>query len=84
MTGVTDVPEGITLQTHRFATRAPENAEWHKYFLARGGFLEQAIKKDLLKTVPADVLGGLEKVNDAFDLLMKGVSAKKIVVDPWN
>jgi D-arabinose 1-dehydrogenase-like Zn-dependent alcohol dehydrogenase len=83
MIGVSNIPEGVTLQAHRFATAAPENAEWHKYFLARGGYMEQAIKNDLLKTVPADVLGGLEKVSDAFDLLLKGVSARKIVIEPW-
>jgi NADPH:quinone reductase-like Zn-dependent oxidoreductase len=83
MIGITEFPEGITVQFHRFSTHSPENAEWHKYFLARGGFLEKAIKDDVLKAVPAEVLGGLESVATGIEEVHKGVSGKKIVVEPW-
>jgi NADPH:quinone reductase-like Zn-dependent oxidoreductase len=83
MIGMTEFLEGITVQFHRFSTRSLENAEWHKYFLARGGFLEKAIKGDVLKAVPADVLGGLESVATGIEEVHKGVSGKKTVIEPW-
>lgn len=83
MTGIKHVPEGITLQFLSFSTSAPENADWHKYFLARGGLLEKAIKSGTLKAVPAEVLGGLEKVADGIEKVYQGVSGKKIVIEPW-
>ncbi|CAN9435919.1 unnamed protein product [Alternaria alternata] len=85
MTGMKaeDFPEGITTQFHRFSTHAPENVEWHEYFLARGGFLEKAIKNGVLKGVPAEVIGGLDNVAEGIEKLHSGVSGKKIVVQPW-
>lgn len=78
-----DVPEGITTHFHRFSTHSPENAEWNNYFLARGGFIERAIKEGVLKAVPADVRGGLESASDGIESVNKGVSGKKIVIEPW-
>jgi NADPH:quinone reductase-like Zn-dependent oxidoreductase len=85
MTGMKaeDFPEGITTQFHRFSTHAPENAEWHAHFLARGAFLEQAIKKGVLRGVPAEVVGGLDSVAEGIERVFGGVSGKKIVVEPW-
>ena len=83
MFGITEFPEGTTVQFHRFSTHAPENAEWHKYFLTRGGFLEQAIKSGALKAVPAEVLGGLESVAEGIEKVHTGVSGKKVVIEPW-
>jgi NADPH:quinone reductase-like Zn-dependent oxidoreductase len=83
MIGMTEFPEGITVQFHRFSTHSPENAGWHKYFLARGGFLEKAIKGDVLKAVPAEVLGGLESVATGIEKVHSGVSGRKIVIEPW-
>lgn len=84
MTGVTELlPEGVTLQFHRFSTHSPENADWQKYFLAPGGFMEQAIKGGVLQGVPADVLGGLEKVEEGIGKVHAGVSGKKVVIEPW-
>ncbi|KAH7128257.1 chaperonin 10-like protein [Dendryphion nanum] len=81
--GMPTPPEGITLQFHLFSTKAPENAEWQKWALSRGGYLEQAIKSGALKGVPADVIGGLEKVSDGIDAVHAGVSGKKVVIEPW-
>jgi NADPH:quinone reductase-like Zn-dependent oxidoreductase len=84
MFGITEFPEGITVQFHRFSTHAPENAEWHEHFLARGGFMEKAIKTGALRGVPANVLGGLEKASDGIEKLHGGVvSGQKIVIEPW-
>jgi NADPH:quinone reductase-like Zn-dependent oxidoreductase len=83
MYGITELPEGITVQFYQFSTRAPENVEWHKYFLARGGFIENAIKQGVLRGVPPNVLGGLDKVAEGLDKIDKGVSAQKIVIEPW-
>jgi NADPH:quinone reductase-like Zn-dependent oxidoreductase len=84
MFGITEFPDGITVQMHRFSTHSPENTEWHGHFLARGGFLEQAIKSGSLKAVPAEVVGGLDSVADGIQKVHDGVSGKKIVVEPWS
>jgi NADPH:quinone reductase-like Zn-dependent oxidoreductase len=81
--GVTEFPEGITVQFYQFLTQAPENADWHKHFLARGGFLESAIKQGVLHGVPTNVLGGLEHVREGLDRIDRGVSGQKIVIEPW-
>jgi NADPH:quinone reductase-like Zn-dependent oxidoreductase len=83
MIGITEFPDGITVQFHRFSTHAPENAEWQEHFLARGGFLEKAIKSGALKGVPAEVLGVLDSVDDGLEKVNTGVSGKKIVIEPW-
>jgi NADPH:quinone reductase-like Zn-dependent oxidoreductase len=83
MPGMPSLPDGVTAQMHRFSTHAPENADFSKWLLARDGFLERGIKKGVIKGVPAEVLGGLDKVSDGIDMLSKGVSAKKIVFEPW-
>lgn len=83
MFGIKEFPEGITVQFHQFSTHAPANADWHKHFLASGGFIEQAIKQGILKGVPADVSGGLDSVSDAIEQSYKGVSGRKLVIEPW-
>ena len=45
--------------------------------------MEQGIKTGIIKGVPARLLGGLDKVADGIDELHSGVSAQKIVIDPW-
>jgi NADPH:quinone reductase-like Zn-dependent oxidoreductase len=81
--GINSFPEGVTTQFYQFSTRAPENAEWHKHFLGRDGFMEQGIKSGVIKGVPPEVLGGLDKVEDGLDAVHSGVSGKKIVIEPW-
>ncbi|KAJ4355429.1 uncharacterized protein N0V89_003445 [Didymosphaeria variabile] len=83
MAGNPTLPEGVTAGMHRFSTHAPENADWAKYFLSRGGFMEQGIKSGVIKGVPPYSLGGLEKVSEGIEELHKGVSGKKVVIDPW-
>lgn len=83
MFGNPEFPVGITVQLHRFSTHAPENVEWHKHFLARGGFLEKAIKGGVLKGVPANILGGLDSVTEGIEKVHRGVSGQKVVIEPW-
>jgi NADPH:quinone reductase-like Zn-dependent oxidoreductase len=83
MFGITEFPEGITVQFHQFSTHAPANVDWHKHFLARGGFLESTIKQGVLRGVPPNVLGGLDRVAEGLDKIENGVSGQKIVIEPW-
>lgn len=76
-------PEGITTQFHRFSTQSPENMEWYQHFLSRGGFLEKGIKQGIIKGVPPEVIGGLEKASEGIEKVHNGVSGKKIVIEPW-
>ncbi len=79
-----DFPAGISVHMHRFSTGAAENKEWAEYFLAKDGFMEKAFKDGgVLKGVPANVLGGLEKVGEGIEMLERGVSGMKVVVEPW-
>lgn len=84
MFGIKEFPEGITVQFHQFSTHAPANVDWHKHFLAQGGFMEKAIKQGILKGVPADIVGGLDSVSNAIEKSYKGVSGRKLVVEPWS
>ncbi|KAJ4988472.1 alcohol dehydrogenase-like domain-containing protein [Stagonosporopsis vannaccii] len=81
--GIDNFPKGITTQFYRFSTHAPENAEWRKHFLGRDGFMEQGLKNGIITGVPPEVLGGLDKAEAGIDAVWKGVSAKKIVIEPW-
>jgi NADPH:quinone reductase-like Zn-dependent oxidoreductase len=83
MYGITEYPEGITTHFHQFAAVAPENADWAKHFLARGGYIESVIKQGLLRGVPPNVLGGLDAVAEGLDKVEEGVSGQKIVIEPW-
>jgi hypothetical protein len=83
MFGISEFPDGVTVQFHRFSTRSPENKEWSDHFLGRDGYLEKAIKGDILKAVPANVLGGLESASEGLDKVHSGVSGQKIVIQPW-
>jgi NADPH:quinone reductase-like Zn-dependent oxidoreductase len=76
-------PDGVTTQMHRFSTHSPEHAEWHQHFLSRGGFLEESIKKGIIKAVPPEVVGGLDNAVGGFEKVYSGVSGRKIVVEPW-
>lgn len=83
MAGNPTLPEDVTTGMHLFDTHAPENADWAEYFLSRGSFIEKGIKGGVIKGVPPHLLGGLEKVSDGIEELHKGVSGKKVVIDPW-
>ncbi|KAF4954404.1 hypothetical protein FSARC_12147 [Fusarium sarcochroum] len=48
-------------------------------------YLPQALAQDSLLPVPErKISGGLSRIDDAFDLLMTGVSNEKVVLDPWE
>lgn len=83
MPGMPTLPEGLTAQMHRFSTHAPENVDWKKWLLSKDGFLSKGIQQGVIKGVPAEVVGGLDKVEEGVDKVFKGVSGKKIVVEPW-
>jgi NADPH:quinone reductase-like Zn-dependent oxidoreductase len=83
MPGMPQLPEGVTAQMHMWSTHAPENADWSRWLLARGGFLEEAIKKGVIRGVPPERIGGLESVGQGIERVHKGVSGKKLVVEPW-
>jgi NADPH:quinone reductase-like Zn-dependent oxidoreductase len=83
MSGAPEPPAGVTLQMHRFSTHSPENADWNDWLLSKGGYLEQGIKKGLIKGVPPNVLGGLDKVEEGIEKVNNGVSGQKVVINPW-
>lgn len=83
MAGNPPLPEGVTVGMHFFSPESPENADWAKYFLSRGGLMEEGIKSGVIKSVPPHLLGGLELVPVGIYELHKGVSGKKVVIDPW-
>ncbi|KAF3051885.1 hypothetical protein E8E11_011122 [Didymella keratinophila] len=82
--GIEALPEGVTTQFYQISTDALENAERRKHFLGRVGFMEQAIKSGVIKGVPPEVLGGLDKVEAGLDAVHNGVSGKKIVIELWT
>ncbi|KAJ4346016.1 hypothetical protein N0V95_005799 [Ascochyta clinopodiicola] len=57
-----------------------ENAEWRKHFIGRDDFMEQGIKSGVIRDVPPEVSGGLDKVEAGLDALQNGVSGKEIVI----
>jgi NADPH:quinone reductase-like Zn-dependent oxidoreductase len=78
-----DLPEGVSVKMHRFSTHAEENREWSEWLLSKGGYLERGIKEGVIKGVPPTVLGGLDKAAEGIDMVEKGVSGTKVVVEPW-
>ncbi|KAF2733869.1 GroES-like protein [Polyplosphaeria fusca] len=78
-----EFPEGVTAGMLRFSTHAEENREWNRWLLAKGGFLERGIKSGAIRGVPPTVVGGLERVGEGIEMVHKGVSGTKVVVEPW-
>ncbi|PSN71803.1 GroES-like protein [Corynespora cassiicola Philippines] len=78
-----EVPDYVELVFYHLSWQAPENREWAEWLMGRGGFLERALEAGVLKGVDAEVMGGLEKAGEAIDRIHKGVSGKKIVIEPW-
>jgi hypothetical protein len=64
--GIDHYPDGITTKMHRYFVLAPENAEWYKHFLAPGGFIEKGMESGIIRGVPANVVGGLDKAGEQF------------------
>lgn len=83
MQGYREPPEGVTTQMMLFRGRLEENKSHMEWLLGKGGFMEQGLRTGTIKGVPAEVVGGLEAVQKATERIMGGVSAKKLIIDPW-
>ncbi|KAF3039947.1 hypothetical protein E8E12_008739 [Didymella heteroderae] len=46
-------------------------------------FMKQRISSGVIRGVPPEMLGGLDKVEAGLDAVHSGVSGKKIFIDPW-
>ncbi|RSL89368.1 hypothetical protein CEP52_014934 [Fusarium oligoseptatum] len=76
--GVSRIFEGWSLLLAK-----EEHAELLKWTFAT--YFPQALAKDSLIAVPPrKIAGGLAGLDNALDILIKGVSSEKLVVDPWE
>jgi NADPH:quinone reductase-like Zn-dependent oxidoreductase len=76
--GVSRIFEGWSLLLAK-----EEHAELLKWTFAT--YFPQALAKDSLIAVPPrKISGGLAGLDNALDILIKGVSSEKLVVDPWE
>ncbi|ETN37054.1 uncharacterized protein HMPREF1541_08044 [Cyphellophora europaea CBS 101466] len=76
-------PEGVTTQMMLFRGGLEENKSHVAWLMGKGGFLETGMKNGSIRGVPAEVVGGLDAVQKATETIVKGVSAKKLIIDPW-
>jgi NADPH:quinone reductase-like Zn-dependent oxidoreductase len=76
-------PEGVTTQMMLFRGGLEENKPHMEWLMGKGGFLETGLKNGTILGVPAEVVGGLDAVPSALEMIDAGVSGKKLVVDPW-
>lgn len=83
MPGLPEIPEGIKAQMMLFRGKAEENQAHVEWFLGKGGYLERGLQGDWIKGVPAEVIGGLDAVEKGVKDIVAGVSAKKLIIDPW-
>jgi NADPH:quinone reductase-like Zn-dependent oxidoreductase len=84
MPGMPKLPEGITSHGLMFRHRAEENEDYVQWMLSKDGYKERGLKEGWIRGVPPHVVGGLEATQDGIDMLDKGVSAMKVVVEPWK
>lgn len=73
-------PKEVEIKMFIYIYTAPENSEFAGWVWGENGLFESLLKEGGLKETPVEVIGGLEKVDAAFDVVLKGVSAKKLVV----
>jgi hypothetical protein len=78
------LPEGITTKFLLFRNKAEENKEFVEWYSRKGGYLESGLKGGWIKGVPDDVIGGLDKVSEGVDMLGKGVSGRRIIIEAWR
>jgi hypothetical protein len=83
MTGVTTFPEGVNPKMLLFRNKAEENKELVEWMLGIDGYLERGIKGGWIKGVPAECIGGLGSVEEGIDRVWRGVSGRKLVIEPW-
>ena len=76
-------PEGVTVQFMMFRGKLEENRAHVQWLLEKDGFLERGLRSGTIRGVPAEVVGGLDAVPKALKMMSEGVSAKKLIIDPW-
>ncbi|KUJ20150.1 GroES-like protein [Mollisia scopiformis] len=76
-------PENVKTKMLLFRNKAEENQDLVQWMLGKGGYLEQGLTEGWIKGVPAETIGGLGAVAEGIERLHKGVSARKIVIEPW-
>jgi NADPH:quinone reductase-like Zn-dependent oxidoreductase len=77
-------PEGVSAQFLLFRNKLEENRAHVEWLMGKGGFLERGLKSGAIRGVPSEVVGGLDSVQAACEKVLAGVSAKKVVIDPWK
>lgn len=83
--GPENIPDNVERRFHAWPTVLEEekNADLLKWSL--GGYYQQALAENKLIHLPTmKIDGGLKGMEEACDVLDKGVSATKVVVDPWE
>ncbi|RDW95056.1 hypothetical protein BP5796_00819 [Coleophoma crateriformis] len=79
------IPPNVTVKMNSFRSAAEENLELVQWMLGQGGYLERGLKEGWARGVPPLVLGGLNQVEKAVDMLHhEEVSGQKLVVFPWQ
>lgn len=73
-------PESVKRPQVLYNISVEENREFAEWLWGEGGFLESLLREEGLRETPVEVVGGLEKVDWALDEMLRGVSAKKLVV----
>lgn len=85
--GMPEIPESIKPQMLFFRNKAPENKEhvdWLMGTVEKPGFVERGIQGGWIRGVPVKSVGGLDRLQDALDMIIKGEhSGVKLVVEPW-
>lgn len=79
------LPEGVTrvFQGWSLLLAKEEHSELLKWTFAT--YFPQALAKDsLIPVPPKKIAGGLAALDHALEVLIKGVSSEKLVVDPWE
>ncbi|KAH8602448.1 chaperonin 10-like protein [Bisporella sp. PMI_857] len=80
-------PDNVEPRMSLFRSSLIENKGFVQWMLGGNGekgYLEKGYEEGRIKGVPAEVIGGLNAVEDGITRLWEGrVSAKKIVVEPW-
>ncbi|KAG8631713.1 hypothetical protein KVT40_000853 [Elsinoe batatas] len=83
--GPETIPETVERVFQPYATALMEEKNADSRNWAVLGYYQQALERGKLAHLPTTkVPGGLAALNDACDILERGVSAAKVVVDPWE
>ena len=78
-----DIPVNVKTPMSAYPHAVEDNPEVNKWFY--GEFLPQALASGRIVPPKIEVLpGGLKTVQPAIEMMMKGVSGKKLVAHPWE